>query len=405
MVQELAKGKEQLSKAFQLGFVCVFTYVINYYIRNLLGVLTPAMEESGVYTKTYLALLASVYMIVYAAGQLLNGIIGDHIKPKIMVSLGLIISSAGLFLFSFVNNSLAGVIGFGTVGFGLSMLRGPLVKVISENTLPKYARVCCVFLSFASFAGPLLAGLAAMAMNWYTVFVFSAFVLLAMALLSFTMLTVFEKKGMIVPLQVSSERKKGKIDILALFSLLNFIPYLIVAMVVEIAAASINYWMPSYFSEALMLTKDASNMTFSAISLLRALCPFISLFIFKLLKERDILIIRIFFSAAAILLLAVYFIKTVWLSIVLFTLALMCSSVSSATLWSIYIPSLGKSGKVSSANGVIDCTGYVAASLCNVAVVPIMENFGWGGTIISWSLIMLVGVLGTVFAKTNRQEI
>lgn len=389
----------QLGKAFKLGFVCIFTYVISYYIRNLLGVLTPAMEESGLYTKTYLASLASVYMIVYAAGQLFNGIIGDYVKPKYMVAAGLFVSSAGLFLFSCCGYGVAGVIGFGTVGFGLSMLRGPLVKVISENTLPKYARVCCVFLSFASFAGPLLAGLAAMAMKWHTVFVFSAFALFIMAVFSFTMLTVFEKRGMVVPLEKKTEGKRGRIDIAALFKLPNFVPYLIVAMVVEIAAASINYWMPSYFGESLNMSKDASNMTFSVIATLRSLCPFISLFIFRLFKERDILIIRIFFSLSAILLLCVYFVEAVWLNILLFTVALMCSSVSSATLWSIYIPSLGKSGKVSSANGVIDCTGYVAASVFNVAVVPIMENFGWGGTIISWSLIMVVGVLGTVFAK------
>ncbi|UKI36341.1 MAG: hypothetical protein L6V93_20915 [Clostridiales bacterium] len=40
-------------------------------------------------------------------------------------------------------------------GFGLSMLRGPLVKTISENTIPKHARNICIGFSAAGLCGPL----------------------------------------------------------------------------------------------------------------------------------------------------------------------------------------------------------------------------------------------------------
>ena len=395
--------KSQGLKAFKIGSVCILTYIINYYVRNILGVLTPYMVDEGAYTEGYLALLASIYMVLYAAGQLVNGVIGDIIKPKYMVSLGLFVSSAGLFTFSFVNNSVAGMIGFGIIGYGLSMMRGPLVKVISENTLPKYARLACVFLSFASFAGPLLAGIAAMVMKWHSVFVVSAVICVVAAVISYMLLTLFEKKGMIVPVKSGNNGGK-KIDILAVFRLPNFVTYVIVAMVVEISAISINFWMPTFFGDSLGLSKTVSNSAFSAISLLRSCMPFVSLFIFKLLKERDLLILKIFFSLAAVLLLGVFFIETPAIRLVLFTLALMCCSVSSSTLWSIYIPNLGKSGKVSSANGVIDCIGYIGAGVFNVAVVPIMDAFGWSGTILSWCGIMLVGVASTLFATTKKEK-
>jgi len=390
-------------KAFKIGFICIFTYVMSYYLRNILGVLTPSMIKTGLYSKEYLALLSSTYMIVYASGQLLNGIIGDYIKPKYMVSIGLTIASLGLFIFSFVNIPILGILSFGILGFGLSMLRGPLVKVISENTLTKYARICCVFLSFASFAGPLLAGLVAMVMKWNTVFIFSAIITFAMAVFSFLMLTILEKRGMIVP--IKSERKeKQKFDLFSLFKLHNFLPYMFVGMVVEIAAASISYWMPTFFNEHLLLSETTSRMTFSAISLIRAMCPFLSLFIFKLFKQKDVLIVRTAFTSSAVLFLILFFVKSQWLSLILFTVALMCSSISSSTLWSIYIPSLGKSGKVSSVNGVLDCSGYIAAALANVLVVPIMNYGGWNGVILSWCVIMAFGASVTLFAKNTPQE-
>jgi hypothetical protein len=39
--------KGQGLKAFKIGSVCILTYVINYYIRNILGVLTPDMVAEG----------------------------------------------------------------------------------------------------------------------------------------------------------------------------------------------------------------------------------------------------------------------------------------------------------------------------------------------------------------------
>jgi sugar phosphate permease len=60
----------------------------------MLGVLTPFMLKNDFYTKEYVALLSSVYMIAYAAGQLFNGVLGDIFKPRIMVLLGLLIAGA-----------------------------------------------------------------------------------------------------------------------------------------------------------------------------------------------------------------------------------------------------------------------------------------------------------------------
>ena len=115
------------------------------------------------------------------------------------------------------------------------------------------------------------------------------------------------------------------------------------------------------------------------------------------------MIVRTAFGLSAALFAVMFFVQNPIVNVTLFTLALMCSSVSSATLWSIYIPSLGKTGSVSSANGVLDCTGYAAAALLNLAIVPIMNFGGWGGVIISWCATMLVGSLVTLFASKNKE--
>ncbi|MBQ8409641.1 MAG: MFS transporter [Clostridia bacterium] len=394
-----------LKKAFKIGFVCIFTYLINYYIRKLLPVLSTDMIGSGEYTEALYALMSSTYMIAYAVGQLINGVIGDYIKPKYMVSLGLTVSSAGLFVFSFVSSSLADVVAFGIIGFGLSMMRGPLVKVISENTKQKYARVCCTFLSFVSFSGPLLVGLVAAFMDWKTVFVFSAFFSLAIAIFAFVTLTLFEKKGMIVPIEAKgADGKREKGSFWSVFKLDNFVLYIFIGIIVETMAISLDQWLTIFFTGHLAISEATSKSIFYVISILRAICPFLSLLIFKIVKGRDLLLIRIAYTVAACLFVLMFFIGDPWVNVVLLTLALMCASVASATMWSIYIPSLGKSGKVSGVNGILDSFGYAGASVMNLIFAVIWTSFSGGGLILTWAGFVAAGAVITLFGKKRAVE-
>ena len=52
------------------------------------------------------------------------------------------------------------------MGVGLSMLRGPIMKMVWENLSKDYSRVICTCLFAASFAGPLIASGFAIALNW-----------------------------------------------------------------------------------------------------------------------------------------------------------------------------------------------------------------------------------------------
>ena len=398
-------NRYDLKKALKIGVVCIFTYLINYYIRKLLPVLSTDMIGSGAYTEAVYALMSSTYMIAYAVGQLINGVIGDYIKPKYMVSLGLTVSSAGLFMFSFIDSSIIDVVAFGVIGFGLSMMRGPLVKVISENTKQKYARVCCTFLSFVSFAGPLLVGLVAIFMDWWSVFVFSAFFSLAIAVFAFLALTVFEKKGLVVPIEPKGkqgQREKG--GFWKVFALDNFVLYIFIGIIVETMAISLDQWLTIFFSGHLAISDGNAKVIYYVISVLRALCPFLSLLIFKIVKGRDLLLIRVSYSVAAVLFLLMFAIGNSWVNVVLLTLALMCCSVASATMWSIYIPSLGKSGKVSSVNGILDSFGYAGASVMNLIFAGIWSAFSGRGLIVTWAGFVAVGAVITFFGKKRTAE-
>jgi sugar phosphate permease len=88
----------------------------------------------------------------------------------------------------------------------------------------------------------------------------------------------------------------------------------------------------------------------------------------------------------------------------MFTLARTLSGVASAGMWSVYIPSLGKTGRVSSANGILDCSGYIGAATANYLFAVIMENVGWDGLVLSWSVVFILGIVITLIRQPNASR-
>ena len=173
-----------IKRASGIGFVSILAYMASYYSRNLLSVATPNMLKTGEYTAEFIGLLSSVYFTVYALGQLVNGVAGDMINPKYMILVGLTVTGAVLTLFPILPFAWLQIACFALMGVGLSMLRGPIMKMVAENLNKNYSRIISTFLLAASFAGPLIASGFAIAFKWDTMFTVAGIIAIVIALSS-----------------------------------------------------------------------------------------------------------------------------------------------------------------------------------------------------------------------------
>ena len=127
------KISNKAKNAILLGALCSISYLAVYIARNVLSAVTPQMIENG-FSEVYIGKLSSVYFVVYAVGQLINGIIGDKIKARYMISLGLLLAGACNALFPFISEwRIGAILIYAMTGFFLAMIYGPLTKVISES--------------------------------------------------------------------------------------------------------------------------------------------------------------------------------------------------------------------------------------------------------------------------------
>ncbi len=398
-MEQKNRTSSSFKQAFGLGFISVFAYLASYYIRNLLSVAAPAMKATGAYTTEFIGTLSSVYFLVYALGQLVNGLIGDSINPKYMVSIGLTVTATVITAFPIVPFRWMQIACFAIMGVGLSMLRGPIMKMISENLSKNYSRVICTFLSAVSFVGPLVASALAIIFKWNTMFIVAGLSTYVIAAAVFIFLTVFERKGLFT---FHSNKKEGARGYLQLFKIEHFVFYMIVGGIVEIAGSAITFWIPTYLSEALLLDEIATNALYSAISVVTCLAPFFALFVFKLIKEKDIVMLRFGFALAVIAFVAMILIPNTYGKIVFLAFAKFCLGCCSSVLWSIYIPGKGSTGKVSSINGVINCTGYLSASLASSIFAIMSEVINWTGVILIWCGIAGVGLIASLIVRQKN---
>ncbi len=395
----MKKIKPNLRNALYIGTLCAVSYLAVYFARNILSVVTNSMTDSGHFTDSYTGTAGAFFFVFYAVGQLINGIIGDKIKAKYMLSLGLLFAGVTNLIFSFTavaNPNLALFI-YGMTGFFLAMIYGPMTKVVSENTDPIYTTRCSLGYTFASFFGSPLAGVLAGFLAWQSVFTVGSVVLFTMAICCFAFFTVFERKGIVKYGQFKAKRNDGKklsfVESIKLLCKHKIIKFSLISMITGVVRTSVVFWLPKYISDHLGFSSENSAFIFSAATLVISTTAFIAVFVYERLGHNMDKTILLMFSLAAVFFVCTYFVKSPIPNVIFITLSVMASNASATMLWSKYCPSLRDTGMVSSATGFLDFLSYIAAAISNAVSPMMVDAIGWGNLILVWLGLMVIGII------------
>ena len=380
-------------KAIVLGTLCSFSYLAVYVARNILGAVSPQIEAAGVFNKDFIGTLSSIYFICYAVGQLINGLIGDRVKAKYMISLGLIFAGICNFPIPFLSDyPIAVYVTYGATGFFLAMIYAPMTKVVAENTEPLYATRCSLGYTFASFFGSPLAGIMASLLVWSSVFTSSSALLVGMGLICFIVFTYFEKKGYVE----YGKYKPQECSLISSIKVLlkrQIVKFTLISALTGVIRTSVVFWLTTFFSEYLGYSPETAASLYTVATLFISSSAFISVFVYERLKQNMDLTILLSFAVSAISFLLVYLLRQPVLTIGFIVLAVICGDSASTMLWSRYCPSLVDTGVVSGATGYLDFTSYMAAALSSTLFAGAVSSIGWSGLILVWFGLMALGVV------------
>ena len=387
---KLFKNKNAHNAVF-IGSLCSVSYLAVYVARNILGAVTPQMIESGLYTTEYIGRVSSMYLSFYAVGQLINGMLGDKIKARYMISGGLLFAGVMNFLFTRMGSyPNAAIFVYAMTGFFLAMIYGPMTKVVAENTEQPYTTRCSLGYTFASFLGTPFAGVLAAMFVWQDVFAVSSGILCTMAVFSFVFFLIYERMGIVRYGQFVRKKNSGNpIKILIKRDILRFI---VIAILTGVVRTSVVFWMPTYISQYLGFSTSDSALIFTVASFIISATAFLAIFIYERLKRNMYLTIRLMFTTSLAFFVLVYLVRQPVLNIIFLVCAIMASGCCSSMMYSRYCPGLRDTGFVSSATGFLDFVSYMAASASSALFANAVSAIGWQNLIIVWAALMLVGV-------------
>ena len=398
----LFKNKDVRNAIF-LGTTCSVSYLGVYFARNVLSSVSPQMIESGAFTNEYIGVVSSLYFIFYAVGQLINGVIGDKIKAKYMISIGLILAGICNFLFPYIINSeLTAKLVYGMTGFFLAMIYAPMTKVVTENTIPIHAVRCSLGYTFASLLGSPLAGVVASLLVWQRVFDLSSISLWIMGICCFVLFTVFEKNKIVTYGKYQRQKDSGgSINLLIKHRIIRFT---LISIITGIIRTTVVFWLPTYLSQYLGFSPEASALLFTVSTLIISASAFIAIFMYERIGRKMIPAIFISFIIASISFAGAYLVKAPVINISFMILAILFSNCAASILWSVYCPSLRDTGMVSSATGFLDFVSYMAAAASSTLFANSVSTIGWKNLILIWFFIVLAGVAVSFIPKSRKAD-
>lgn len=389
-------------KAFLLGSLCSISYLAVYVAKGALSAAGPGMTQSGAFTTAQIGTFSSIYFIVYAIGQLINGAIGDKIKAKYMISFGLMLASTGFLLLPTLKDMPNyAYIAYGASGFFMAMIYGPMTKVVAENTEPVYATRCSIGYTMASFLGSPAAGVLASVLAWPWVFRSTGSILLIMGAVAFICFTAMERKGIVKYGQYT--RKKGEKGSIGVLVKRQIIKFTFIAILTGVVRTSVVFWMPTYISQHLGFAPEKATLIFSVASFFFSFSAINAIVIYEKLKRNMDLTILLGFIAATIFFLLVFFVKQPILNVICLSIAILGNNLAASLMWSRYCPSLYDTGMVSTATGFLDACSYLAAATSSKIFANAAGTLGWGVLIMVWCGLMCCGIVVALPWKKSKK--
>ena len=310
------KRESTLSASKWLFLICWLVYSCAYIARVNYSTAIDGMKVMGVIDENIAGLISSVYFVVYALGQVFNGIVADKKSPFVMVIIGLsIVALSNAAMVLVYSPSWLLVLWWALNGLGQSMLWSPVFFIISNALAPKIRFMAVTIIALCTPAGKisgyLFSGLSLNAGGWKGVFVMaSSIILFAMLLwiafwLSLRKNIVMDRSGKEKAEKTLTDKKEGRAVALFVASgMLIVAPSLIIHGLFLNGASE---WIPTILQSSYGLSDDIAAYVTMIIPAVGAFGVFLCNFVYMRFKKNEMATASFFMIISILPVIVLYF--------------------------------------------------------------------------------------------------
>lgn len=385
-------------QATKLTLLCCLVYFSSYITRlDYAAVLVEIVQDLQI-AKTTAGIAVTGSFITYGAGMLIFGVMGDRIKPRTMITVGLLGTSTINLCMGLLPNIYVMIAIWCFNGFFQAMLWPPVTRTLTENLGESAAREAIAKViqaaQIATLSIYILSPLAIRLSSWRTVFLCAAVVgFVAVALWYPSTANIRQSRPAAPAAKEQPAVQRASVGRLVMAA--GLIPMMIAIVLMGMLRDGLQTWMPTYVCEVFGLSTETSILLTSLLPVLSMLAIAVSTRLFRTNGDETVtasILFGLSFVCAAVM--AAIFPGPATLGVLLF--ALLAGSMHGVNQMIIcFTPTRFEAyGRVSTFSGLLNCFVYVGAAISTYGFAGFSEAFGWRNTMFLW---MGIALLGTVF--------
>lgn len=389
-------------RAKSITYLLMLVYFGSYIMRiNFTAMLAAVYPDIGV-TKSAISVVITGMTAFYGAGQIINGILGDKVRPKYMLTAGLTLAAVcniGMFFCTTVSAMTAV---WCVNGFAHAMLWPPIVRLMSAHLTDEEYSYAAVRVSCASSIGTILiysvCPLLLKILSWrWIIFCLAMMGVVIAALWTLLYPRLFREPPVAEMPDKTEELSNATKKTVPLPRMAWICVALIFFGIVlqGMLRDGVTNWMPSYLLESFGMS--AENAIFATVIL--AAFSMLSFTVFDLLRRKvfhnEVVCAAVIFAGSAACAFLLYvinlFASSVITSMLFMAMIVACMHGVNLMLITVVPKRFVKSGKVATFSGLLNAGTYVGAAIATPVFALIAENASWNMNVLAWGLISAAG--------------
>ena len=402
------RGTVNLKKGFilgkRLGWLLTLVYFASYITRkNFATVLQQVITDTGIAKETISVVLVCM-TVTYGIGQIVNGRLGDKVKPTNMILCGLIIAVTVNIIFpSAAPSVVVMAVLWGINGFAHSMMWPPIVKILVSNCDDETYGYSVVRIywgsSFATIALYFIAPLViALTGTWKVLFFVTAAIGLAILIFWVSV------KGRIALHSDESNESVEAVDSSG-FKLPRGAVFPMIFIVLGIVCMGmlrdgVSAWMPTYLADVHGMGNQESILSGIFPAIFSIVSISIAGKVYGRFFKNEVTCAAVTFGVSALsaAVLFLLFGRSSAIATVCFTLITGCMYGINLMLVTHVPKRFKRYGNISTFAGIVNSCTYVGEAIFMYAIAMIANRFDWRFSIATCFVIAVMGTVGCIIA-------
>lgn len=404
-------------KATVLFLLCWVAYFSSYLGRLNYSSAMSSIMDDGVLTLSQAGMISMIYFFAYGGGQFCNGLLGDKLKPELMIFAGLFLSGIANLLMGMVSVYPVMAVLWGINGYTQSMIWPPVIRIFAEKFTYERKRKYSVDITSSMAVGTLmsyfLSACALKLFQWHAVFYLAAGILLC---ISVVWIVGYRSITQEYGTTEYRENESGKMtekktaaggqSFRALLVGSGLIAIVFPVMIHGILKDGITQWVPTYIYNCFDVSASFSVIITMILPLINLSGAYLARFCSRRHPDKEVRTSALFFGVATAALVGLYLFgsKQVIVTALLFAV-ITASMMAVNTLYVNMIPlHFEASGRVSTVSGFLNSVAYLGSAVSTFTIGVMVEKAGWAVTIASWTAITGAAFVACIWMKKKKFE-